>query len=212
MKKKSLWIAVGLASCIGCGSENKVNVAAAPANQKTEAENLPKVAYPEFVNWSKFPENASVKRRKVVSNTHGEVIVTTKVWLKSKSAESVTVGSQITVQRPEMPIVKNDDDFVQFPATYRLPKGLTEDQFYLPSAKAKETGTEKIKVGEREFNATIFEWTESSEAGPSSVKLWRSDEMPGRFIRQELITKGIETTSLEEVTEVEIPTDEAKPK
>ena len=205
MKRMSLWISIGLATCIGCGSENKPKILVPKTDQVSDIESQPKVAYPEFVNWSKFPEKSSVKRRKVVSNTSGEVVVTTRVWLQSKKEENVTVGSQITVQRPEMAIVENDEDFVQFPATYRLPKGMTEEQFYLPSGKAKETGSEKIKIGEREFNTKVYEWTESSEAGPSSVKLWRSDEIPGRFIRQEMITKGIETTSIEEVTEVELP-------
>ncbi len=203
MKSKTFWIVLGL-TCFGCGSGDKPTAIVALTDRSAELESLPRVAYPEFVNWSKFPVESSVSRRKVVSNTSGEVVVTTKVWLHSKSKENVSVGSQITVKRPEMAIVENEADFVKFPATFRLPKGLTEEQFYMPSSKAKETGKEIVKVGDKEFEATVYEWTETSEAGPSSVKLWRSNDVPGRFLRQELITKGIETTSLEEVIEVNL--------
>ena len=206
MKSKTFWIVLCL-TCFGCDSRDNSTAIVALTDRSSELESLPRVAYPEFVNWSKFPVESSVNRRKVVSNTSGEVVVTTKVWLQSKAEDNVSVGSQITVKRPELPIVENEPNFAKFPATFRLPKGLTEEQFYLPSAQAKETGKDVVKVGEKEFEATVYQWTESSEAGPTSVKLWRSNEVPGRFLRQEMITKGIETTSIEEVIEISLGSD-----
>ncbi len=204
MKAKTLAIVFSLVSCFGCGTNFKTQPTVVAVANAAESDSLPKVAYPEFVNWSQFPEKSSSKRRKVVTNANGDVVVTTKVWLESKSAENVSVGSQITVQRPGMAIVENEADIVKFPSTFRLPKGLAEEQFHLPSAKAKETGKSSLKIGEKEFNATIYEWVESFEAGPTTVKLWRSDDVPGRFLRQELFTKSIETTSVEEVTEIDL--------
>ena len=72
------------------------------------------------------------------------------------------------------------------------------------STKAKETGAEVIEIGMREFNTTIFEWEESNETGPMTVKLWRSDEIPGKILRQELFTKSTSTKSFEEVTELNL--------
>lgn len=207
MKAMLLSTVIGLVICFGCGTGTKTQTTVPVSKNASETESLPTVAYPDFVNWSKFPEKSFTKRRKVVTNANGEVVVTTRVWLESKSSENVSVGSQITVQRPGMAIVENEADIVKFPSTFQLPKGLAEEQFYLPSPKAKETGTASLKIGEREFKATIFEWVESFEAGPTMVKLWRSDEVPGRFLRQELFTKSIETTSVEEVTEVNLGDD-----
>lgn len=206
MKSKSYLFVLCLVSCFGCNSASKDKDKESMALDASKAalDALPKVPFPEYKNWSKFPVETSVNRRKVVSNTHGDVVVTTKVWLQSKKEDSVSVGSQITVQRPDTAVVENEADFAKFPSTFRLPSGFTEDQFILPAAKAKETGKEIVKIGDKEFDATIYEWTESSEAGPTTVKLWRSDDVPGRFLRQEMITKGIETTSLEEVTEVNL--------
>ena len=199
-----LAILFSLITFLGCGSGTKTQSTAPVLSVASESVSLTEVAYPDFVNWNKFPEKSYTKRRKVVSNANGEVIVTTKVWLESKTKDSVSVGSQITVQRPDTPTVENEADFFKFASTFRLPKGLKEEQFSLPSPKAKETGKAPIKIGEKEFEARIYEWIESFEAGPTTVKLWRSDDVPGRFLRQEMFTKSIDTTSVEEVTEVNL--------
>jgi len=204
MKAMPLAILFSLITFLGCGSGTKTQSTAPVLSLASESESVTEVAYPDFVNWNKFPEKSYTKRRKVVSNANGEVIVTTKVWLESKTKDSVSVGSQITVQRPDTPIVENEADFFKFASTFRLPKGLKEEQFSLPSPKAKETGKAPIKIGEKEFEATIYEWIETFEAGPTTVKLWRSDDVPGRFLRQEMFTKSIDTTSVEEVTEVNL--------
>ena len=159
-------------------------------------ESLPRVSHPEFANWSQFAEKSFVVRKRVISSAGGKVLVTTKMWLEKKDADGVSVGSQVTVERPNEPIVKNDDDFVSYPATYRLPKGLDAARLDQPSAKAKETGTEVVQIGDKKLQTRIFEWEERNETGPMTVKLWRSDEIPGKIVRQEMFTK-----STEEVTE-----------
>ena len=204
MNSKSHWMTLGIVVFFGCNRGDTLKQTLQTAAVQTVHETLPSVAHPDYANWSRFPENSFVRRRKVVSNSSGEVVVTTKMWLETRTEKFVSVGSRVTVKRPDEPIAENDADLVNFPATYRLPKGMEESQFYLPSMNAKKTGTEAIKVGTSEFQATIYEWEESSEAGPTTVKLWRSDDIPGRFLRQELYTKSSETMSTEEVTEVEL--------
>jgi hypothetical protein len=204
MKSKSFWMVLSMAACLGCDmGNNSKAVIPSPTTVSTD-ESLPKVAHPEFANWNQFPEKSFIVRRKVVSNSSGEVVATTRVWLESKSADGVVVGSQVTVKRPDMPLVDNGADLVRYPAVYRLPKGMDENQFYKPSMKAKETGRDVVKIGERDFQATIYEWEESSEAGPTSVKLWRSDEFPGKLLRQEMFTKSSETMSKEELIEFQL--------
>jgi hypothetical protein len=199
MTSKCAWLVFISVFSLGCDSSNvSRNTAKTPA-APMEDLTLPEVAHPEFVSWNRFPAKSTLTRKKIVSNANGEVVVTTRLWLESKSPEGVTVGSQIIVKRPEMPVVDNGEDFVKYPAKYRLPKGFTESQFYLPSAKAKETGKELVQIGSDAFEATIYEWKETSEAGPTSVKLWRSDEVPGKLLRQEMYTKSSETNSIEEV-------------
>lgn len=203
MKTKSGWMVFGLVLCFGCDLVNEPKRSIQmPVVSKLD-ESLPKAGHPEYANWSRFPEKTFVIRKRLVSNSNsnGTVIVTTKMWLEKKDAEEVLVGSQVTVERPNEPTVENGEDIVRYPATYRVPKGIDEARFLLPSAKAKETGAERIKIGNHEFNTKVFEWEESNETSPMTVKLWRSDEIPGKIVRQELFTKSTETKSSEEVIE-----------
>lgn len=195
---------LGLAAIVGCGSSNASNSKIVLPTVQTADESQPSVAHPEYVNWSQFEEKASIVRKRLVENANGTVVVTTKMWLDKKDENEVRVGSQVTVERPNEPAVENDVDIVRYPATYRLPKGMEESRFYLPSAKAKETGTESVKIGDDEFETKVFEWEENNESGPMTVKLWRSDKIPGKIVRQELLTKSSATKSTEEIIELRL--------
>lgn len=199
-----------MTAIVGCGSSNASNSKIVLPIVQTADESLPSVAHPEFANWSQFEEKASVVRKRLVENANGTVVVTTKMWLDKKDENEVRVGSQVTVERPNEPAVENDVDIVRYPAKYRLPKGMDESRFYLPSAKAKETGTESVKVGENEIETKVFEWEENNESGPMTVKLWRSDKIPGKIVRQELFTKSSATKSTEEVIELRLSGDSSE--
>ncbi len=201
MNTRSGCIILSCAAFFGCdaGKPSNATVQLPPLNAVDES--LPRVTHPEYANWSQFTQKTHIVRKRVVSNASGNVSVTTKMWLEKKDATGVTVGSQVTVQRPDEPIVENDEDFVRYPATYPLPKGMVEASFNQPSSKAKETGSEVIQIGDKSINTKIFEWEERNETGPMTVKLWRSDEIPGKIVRQEMFTKSTETKSTEEVTE-----------
>lgn len=201
---------LGMTAIVGCGSSNASNSKIVLPIVQTADESLPSVAHPEFANWSQFEEKASVVRKRLVENANGTVVVTTKMWLDKKDENEVRVGSQVTVERPNEPAVENDVDIVRYPAKYRLPKGMDESRFYLPSAKAKETGTESVKVGENEIETKVFEWEENNESGPMTVKLWRSDKIPGKIVRQELFTKSSATKSTEEVIELRLSGDSSE--
>lgn len=201
MKSKSVWMIIGVVAFFGCDSSKRPIVVPAIAQA---ADSTPKVAHPEYVNWNQFHEKAFVVRKRTVTNAGGTVVVTTKSWLDKKDTDRVSVGSQVTVERPNEPIVENDGNIVSYPATYRLPAGMDEARFLLPSAKAKETGTEIVKIGEAEFETKIFEWEESNETGAMSVKLWRSDAIPGKIVRQEMFTKQTETKTTEEIIELKL--------
>ncbi len=201
---------LGLAAIVGCGSSNASNSKIVLPNVQAADESQPSVAHPEYVNWSQFEEKASIVRKRLVENANGTVLVTTKMWLEKKDENQVLVGSQVTVERPNEPKVENDADIVRYPAKYRLPKGMDEARFYLPSAKAKETGTESVKVVDTEIETKVFEWEENNESGPMTVKLWRSDKIPGKIVRQELFTKSSATKSTEDIIELRLTSDSIK--
>jgi hypothetical protein len=81
---------------------------------------------------------------------------------------------------------------------------LKPELFLLPSSKAKLVGEERVSIGELEVNAEVFEWTENNEAGPMTVKLWRSEEIPGRIVRQEMMTESSSTKTVEQISELDL--------
>ena len=194
--------AIGLTT-IGCESSNKPIL---PSNvQKSEkgsGDAGPAVVHPEYANWNRFPVGTQVTRFRVVSNETGEVKVTTVLTLSEKSEYHVEVVSQVNVIRTGEQLQENPPETTRFPASFALPKGLTEEYFQLPSMKAKKTGEESMDVHGKTVKAELFEWTESNETGPMTVKLWRSDQVPGRIVRQEMLIEASQTKTIEELTSV----------
>jgi len=168
-------------------------------------EHLPLVDHPEYANWSRFPVGTQVVRKKEVTNDFGLVRVTTTVRLSEKTADKVVLENQVTVDRSGEPLVENPPQPMQFAAKFRLPEGMKEEQFSLPSLKARQVSEEVMDVDGREFTAQVFAWNERNETGPMSVKLWRSDQVPGRMLRQNI--EGHQHHSDERVVEISIPKD-----
>jgi hypothetical protein len=199
---KGFWVVLTLVCCLGCDAGSGKVVPGTSSTPQASANVLPKVAHPEYANWSQFKEKASIVRKRIVTNANGSIVVTTKMWLDSKNANEVSVGSQVTVERPGEPAEKNDVNIVSYPATYSLPEGMDEARFLLPTAKAKETGTETVQVQGKNVETKIYEWEENNEAGAMTVKLWHSNSIPGKIVRQEMFTKSSETKTLEEIIEL----------
>jgi hypothetical protein len=79
---------------------------------------------------------------------------------------------------------------------------MTAEFFQLPSQKAKRVAEEELEIAGRKIQAEVFEWTESNETGPMQVKLWRSNDIPGRIARQEMLIEASQTKTIEEIREV----------
>jgi hypothetical protein len=194
--------AIGLAT-IGCGSSNKpILPSDVQKSEKGSGDAGPTVVHPEYANWNRFPVGVEVTRYRVVSNPNGEVQVTTVLKLSEKSEQHVDVVSQVNVVRTGEQLQENPPETTRFPASFALPKGLTEEYFQLPSIKAKKTGEESMDVHGKTVKAEVFEWTESNETGPMTIKLWRSDEVPGRIVRQEMLIEASQTKTIEELKSV----------
>jgi len=195
-------VVVFIALVLGCGKSNKPIL---PANIQQSSESQLQemiVTHPEYANWSRFPVGCQVVRFRVVSNKAGKVEVTSTWKLANKTEQFVETVFQINVQRPGEDLQVNPPETTRFPASFQLPKGLTEEFFQLPNIKAKKVGEETLDVSGKSIVAEVFEWIESNEAGPMTVKLWRSNEVPGRIVRQEMLIESSQTKTVEEVREV----------
>jgi len=166
---------------------------------------LPQVSHPEYSHWSRFPIGTKVVRFKEASNEHGKVKVTTTITLADKTDKQVVVETQITVEREGMPAEVNPSFTAEYPASFPLPANLKLEQFTLPSLKAKEVGEESQNVCGKDYTTKLYSWQEVNETGPMEVKVWRSDDVPGRTVREESLTLSSQNKSLETVTEISIP-------
>jgi len=203
-----LVVAIGASALMGCGDQTGAAAIAQGSAKKelpppVSSDSLPLVDHPEYVHWSQFPVGTAVVRKKEVTNDHGAVRVTTKVRLAEKTAEKVVVETQVTVDRLNGTPEENPPFNAEFVAKFRLPSSVKLEQFSLPSLRAKPAGEETRAACGREYRAEVFTWEERNETGPMSVKLWRSNEVPGRMIRQEI--EGHMHHSVEEVVEISVP-------
>lgn len=164
----------------------------------------PKVPTPQFVHWAQFPLGTHVTRKKTVTNPDGSITVMTTQRLIEKTDEQIKVQQQKTVDRPDGRTEHPAQDFV-FVASFRLPPNLKEEQFALPSLKAKLTGREEIEVAAQTYDAEVFEWEEVNESGPMAVKIWRSNAVPGQTLREEMLIQSTGQVSNEEIVEYAIP-------
>lgn len=189
--------------CAGCESSKKpILPPKVESPQRDPASPATVIVHPEYANWSQFPLGAQVTRSRIVSNKNGEVKVTTVLSLQDKTDDHVIVNSQVNVQRPGEPLEENPSEMTKFVARFELPAGMSEEFFQLPAAKAKRVGEESLDVHGKTILAEIYEWTENNEAGPMSIKLWRSNQVPGRIVRQEMVIEASQTKTLEELSSV----------
>lgn len=198
-----------LLSIVGCGVGGGIQPAVIPEDLKSTSDR-PLVAHPEYSHWSQFPEGSYSIRRKEVVGKNGKTIVTTKVQLKSKTAEKVSVEMQVTVKRGDDPERVNDPDVTDYPAQFQLPEGMQEEQFSLPSLKAKFSGEEALEVDGQKYECKKYVWTETNEAGPMEVTVWRSDNVPGRTVKEVSATQNVAESSSEQIIEVKIGSEESK--
>jgi hypothetical protein len=184
----------------GCGSASKPIL---PKNlsQSSDGSNDKRLEmiHPEYANWSKFSVGSQVTRYRVVSNNSGKVEVTSVWKLTKKTDDYVEVVSQVNVHRPGEPLQENPPETTRFASRFKLPDGLSEEFFQLPNINAKKIGRENVEVHGKTVQADIYEWTESNEAGPMIVNLWRSDQVPGRIVRQEMLIESSQTKTIEEL-------------
>ena len=201
-------ILASLIFLVGCGSESGSHGSSIPRGYAapSSTENLPLVSHPEYVAWSRFPVGMAVVRKKEVTNEFGVVRVTTTLRMAEKTTDHIVVESQVTVYRNADPPEENPPLKFDFPAKFRLPQGMQLEQFALPALKAEQVGEETRRVCDRECSTQLFAWEEVNKEATMAIKLWRSDDIPGRMVRQEV--KGPSHNSVEDVVEIIQPAGE----
>lgn len=190
----------------GCGpSKPAPSTPAVPAPPPPPSG--PPVEHPDYAAWKRFKPGTVVTRQATVTreDTTNKVITTETFRLVAVSPTGVTVERQKTVERvgEEAGVTVSPPDSRTSPASFPLPNGLTEDGFRKPSLQAKRVGEETLEVLGNKYKCDVFEFTNPTDgAGPMAVKVWWSDDMPGRVVQQTMAIAGSGTKTREVVSKL----------
>ena len=189
---------------LGCNSNSTPAVASKTSplqSSESSAEPSTIVKRAEFENWNQFPVGTTVTRSRDVSNGDEKVNQVTIYRLASKDDKRVVVESTVILTRNGQ-TQTNEPTELEYAATFRLPANMTAEQFSLPP-QAKLSGTEPIEVLGQTYEAAIYKWQSSAEAGPVENTMWMSNEVPGRSIKHQTNCAG--TITEETITKLELP-------
>ncbi|MBP3956805.1 hypothetical protein J8F10_16145 [Gemmata sp. G18] len=196
-----------VAGCGGCSGQPAPG-AGAVAVEPSAAPSGPMFDTLEYANWKRFPVGTTVKRKLVTSTERSTNKVTSvnTYTLRTLGSDGIEVTRQNTTDRGDgTPPTVNSGETNRFARQFAIPNGMTADDFNKPSRKAKVAGEEDVTVLGKKYKTTIYSWSDSTEAGPLEVKLWLSEEMPGRIVKQVMKQSTLANTTSEEVVEVTIP-------
>lgn len=191
--------AVLLLVFLGCVPEQPVTVVPPP---KVYSGDL--VPHPEYVNWSQFPVGTQVVRKDALASENGDLFQLTTLRLAKKSEAAVVVESQTTIQRAGKDEIGEVLE-MEYPAEFQIPDGMELDQFTAPSLTAELKGNETIDVAGKTFEADLFEFVDTAEAGPCAVTVWRSNDIPGKQAKKQIIGPDGNQLSSSETIEISIP-------
>lgn len=187
----------------GCGPGRP-----APALNVPERKDDPEAKLldnPDYVNWNRFPSGTTVVRESHITGPEGTTIETTTLKLKDKSNSQLTVEMQVSVQHGDQ-LTENP----VFELTHRakVRTRSTQAELLLPRPDATKAGTAVLAIEGRDYDAQIFEWIDTVEAGPMQVKVWRSEYFPGRVLRRETQVAdkfGKQVNRVETIKQLKIP-------
>ena len=187
----------------GCGTRENPPATVASPSMITMG---PLVANLDYANWSRYPIGTAVKIRSVTSRGPVETISIETYQLAQLTDTEVVVERQNTTERNDGSYkAVNPPEMRKYKKSFSLPAGMKQEDFAKPSLKAKSAGNESIEVLGKTYAAEVFTWNDHTEAGDMKVKIWLSDEMPGRVVQQTMEVVGIETKTVEQVIELTIP-------
>jgi hypothetical protein len=191
----------------GCGpaTRSDVDLAGRPLPKPTSTEEWTSVPSKDYESWKPHPVGTRLVRTNVTTIGNNSTTSVETWTLMSNTAGYVEVENQNTTTRSDGSYRKvNEPRVFKYPATLKVHPELNAEQFTKPDAKAIATGEEKLTVLGKEYACTIFEWTNSTEAGEMMVKAWISPAMPAQVVKQVMTVAKLNSTTIDQVTELSV--------
>src|SRR5262249_55661852 len=168
--------------------------AAVPASAAPAPDDRPTFENLDYANWKTFQVGTVVKRRSATRIGANETVSVETFKLLEVNDHEVVIERQNTTERSDGSYKKvNPPERRTYPKSFKIPSGMTAEDFQKPALAAKETGVETVMVCGKPVRAKVFEWTDRVESGVMPITVWLSDEVPGRIVRQEMRVPAIKS-------------------
>ena len=199
----------GLAVAVGCGGPTPTTTAVALEDAPAPPTAPPVLFHDlDYANWRRFPVGTQVKRKSVTSakKAAGSTTSVETFILKEVTDREVVVVRQNTTTRSDGSYhAVNPPDQRKHPRSFAIPPGMSAEDFSKPSRAAKKAGEEVLMAAGAAYKATVYAWADQTESGTMNIRVWLSDDMPGRIVKQEMTVAALGNTTIDEVIDVRIP-------
>ncbi len=144
----------------------------------------------EFEDWNRYAVGTSATLE-MVSEAQGRNVSTIDVLtLKKKETDKITLSSEAVTEGTD----KESSERIVRRETKRGECKSCKKVHKEPTTKDK--GKEKLKVGSKEFEATILDITTyvCDEKESMTYRTWLSKEVPGGLLKMEATSEGVKVT------------------
>lgn len=186
----------------GCG--NSVTPVAVPP----DTSSWPRCDSPQYASWQRVPVGTVVRRQSVTSSETGTASTTSieTFTLKEVTEHEAVVERQNTTERSDGSYrVENPPQLLRYPRQFPLPPGMSPEDFSKPSPTAKKVGQETVTVQGKQYQTTVYAWSDATESGTMDIRVWLSEEMPGRIVKQVMSVPRLKNTTVDKVIDLSMP-------
>jgi hypothetical protein len=174
--------------------------AAAVFTNCAAAQSGVKVENPLYQRWAKFKPGVSARIETVTENATKRIEQTTIYKLIEVTDSKVVVDITNEIRQEGRKDEGTPQTFTH-QRWFTLPPGMKKETLTKP-ANVIEEGAEKVKIGDKEYDAKWYRSKVRVEAGETFIKEWYSDAVPGGLIKEENETPAAKSKTKRELVEV----------
>lgn len=177
-------------------------LALAPASSPRAEE----AEHPLYASWAKSPAGTVVVVREVTEGREAggpRLVVTKRRVLRSIDDRRAVVEETVETETPEGTSRTGPRESV-IRRTFPLPPGVDRSRLGRPQ-QFETRGEERVEAAGRTFRAEWFDTKGQTEAGPSRIRAWYADDVPGLLVKSVTRVPDAGKTTTATVVAIEAP-------
>ncbi|RUL88789.1 hypothetical protein [Tautonia sociabilis] len=161
------------------------------------------VEAPLYSSWARVPVGTKITLRTVTESGGQKVEALTSQTLLSVD-EKQAVVEQTFLGSDAKGTSQEGTQLIRHRRWFPLPSGKSKEDIGKPS-DAIASGEETIELAGRTFEASWYDASGQTEAGPSMTRTWIADDVPGRLLKAVTTVEATNTVVTIELVEVTTP-------